>query len=233
MKRTAIITTFLILLVAGCRIDYDPIADFSVDYDLIVPGEVVSFMNHSRYADSYEWDFGDGNGSYVENPTHWYDNEGVYQVTLAAFEGNEVDYAYLTIEVYETTLEVVVRDYVTRELITNIAVTLYPTYTDWFNLINPIISSNTGSTGSAVFKGLSTVSYYVDVENSDFTNYYLGIEDVGFIETLPLEYATHNVFVALVDYDPVVGLKSAGKRERKPVVKEIKRVYKDAINNQD
>jgi len=41
-----------------------------------------SFANNSKNANSYEWDFGDGNTSTEENPTHIYDVADVYTVTL-------------------------------------------------------------------------------------------------------------------------------------------------------
>jgi PKD repeat protein len=44
----------------------------------------VSFNNQSTNATSYSWDFGDGNGSTDENPSHTYDVGGTYTVTLTA-----------------------------------------------------------------------------------------------------------------------------------------------------
>ncbi len=40
------------------------------------------FMNHSTQAESYLWDFGDGQFSVEENPTHTYIEPGDYQVSL-------------------------------------------------------------------------------------------------------------------------------------------------------
>ncbi len=44
----------------------------------------ASFTNQSRYADSFHWDFGDGNSSEEANPVHYYTNPGCYTVTLTA-----------------------------------------------------------------------------------------------------------------------------------------------------
>jgi PKD repeat protein len=44
----------------------------------------VVFTNTSEDADSFSWDFGDGNSSIEENPTHVYDAEGSYTVILTA-----------------------------------------------------------------------------------------------------------------------------------------------------
>lgn len=43
-----------------------------------------TFTNSSTGAVSYEWDFGDGNTSTEESPTHVYDVAGIYTVTLKA-----------------------------------------------------------------------------------------------------------------------------------------------------
>lgn len=53
--------------------------EFSVADD-----SVVTFTNKSVGADSYEWDFGDGNSSTDENPAHTYSEVGDYTVTLTA-----------------------------------------------------------------------------------------------------------------------------------------------------
>ena len=45
----------------------------------------VDFFNTSNNANSYEWDFGDGNTSTDFNPTHTYANNGTYNVCLTAF----------------------------------------------------------------------------------------------------------------------------------------------------
>ena len=44
-----------------------------------------SFSNTSTGATSYEWDFGDGNMSMEESPTHTYDTPGEYTITLTAY----------------------------------------------------------------------------------------------------------------------------------------------------
>ncbi len=58
-----------------------PIADFAFDQDQLT----FSFHNLSQYATSYLWDFGDGNTSTEENPTHTYLHEGEYHVLLTAY----------------------------------------------------------------------------------------------------------------------------------------------------
>ena len=46
--------------------------------------QTVTFTNMSTDADTYAWDFGDGNTSTDENPMHTYAADGIYDVTLTA-----------------------------------------------------------------------------------------------------------------------------------------------------
>lgn len=55
-------------------------------------GMDAMFTNLSECAFTYSWDFGDGNTSTDENPTHTYGNTGTYDVTLTAeYCGNTHD----------------------------------------------------------------------------------------------------------------------------------------------
>jgi PKD repeat protein len=51
----------------------------------------VLFNNQSIYADTFLWNFGDGNTSTLENPTHRYEELGTYTVTLTASNINNSD----------------------------------------------------------------------------------------------------------------------------------------------
>lgn len=44
----------------------------------------ISFSNSSSNATAYKWDFGDGETSTATNPSHTYQQDGVYEVTLVA-----------------------------------------------------------------------------------------------------------------------------------------------------
>jgi len=60
-----------------------PIAAFDSSAEGCSP-LTVTFVNHSQFATDYLWDFGDGNTSTVENPSHTYVTPGVYIVQLTA-----------------------------------------------------------------------------------------------------------------------------------------------------
>ncbi|HPE86856.1 MAG: PKD domain-containing protein [Bacteroidia bacterium] len=57
-----------------------PVADFSFTVDEMT----VTFTNSSTDAETYAWNFGDGNSSAEANPTHTYAENGVYNVKLTA-----------------------------------------------------------------------------------------------------------------------------------------------------
>lgn len=60
-----------------------PVAEFTY----IISGNAVVFNNLSQFGDSYLWNFGDGNTSIEENPTHFYETLGPYTVTLSVTNG--------------------------------------------------------------------------------------------------------------------------------------------------
>lgn len=68
--------------------DYITIEDTPLsDFDFTRNGFEISFMNNSQNATSYSWDFGDGNQSMDENPTHMYGGDGDYNVVLIVENG--------------------------------------------------------------------------------------------------------------------------------------------------
>lgn len=62
-----------------------------VDKTLKNVNEPFEFSNCSVYADSYLWDFGDGNTSSETNPHHQYQSPGIYEVTLQTEIAGKVD----------------------------------------------------------------------------------------------------------------------------------------------
>jgi PKD repeat protein len=64
--------------------DPQPLADFSMSKTSAQIGEEIIFTNNSLNATSYEWSFGDGSASTLENPTHTYLVAGGFQVLLRA-----------------------------------------------------------------------------------------------------------------------------------------------------
>jgi PKD repeat protein len=66
-----------------------PTADFTAFPTFaFCPPLLVSFTNQSVGALSYEWDFGNGNGSSIANPSHIYTQSGTFTVTLVVTNAN-------------------------------------------------------------------------------------------------------------------------------------------------
>ena len=71
--------TDVLTLIQIIEVTESPVPDFEYELD----GESISFTNQtSTPVDSYFWDFGDGNSSTEENPTHTYEDEATYTVIL-------------------------------------------------------------------------------------------------------------------------------------------------------
>jgi PKD repeat protein len=76
-----------LLLLAGCT--KKPVSCFNIDTENPKAGIEVQFSNCSEDAEYYHWEFGDGNSSNQEKPTHIYTNTGQYIVSLIALSKNE------------------------------------------------------------------------------------------------------------------------------------------------
>ena len=65
-------------------INFTLTADFTASPTAALVGQTITFTNLTQNADTYLWDFGDGNTSTLENPTHTYSAPGTYTVQLIA-----------------------------------------------------------------------------------------------------------------------------------------------------
>ncbi|WP_242156284.1 glycerophosphodiester phosphodiesterase family protein [Aestuariivivens sediminis] len=94
-----------VLLIASCSKNDDAIdtggtlntvAAFSISEDNPLVGENIQFTNESTGIEansSFDWDFGDGTGSTLKNPTHTYNKLGDFIVKLVAKTGESEDTA--------------------------------------------------------------------------------------------------------------------------------------------
>ncbi|MFP4093049.1 MAG: PKD domain-containing protein [Cyclobacteriaceae bacterium] len=66
-------------------LDKGPQADFLIRMaQAYLPGQAVLFSNQSQRGETYFWDFGDGSTSNEENPSHAYEEVGIYEIMLVA-----------------------------------------------------------------------------------------------------------------------------------------------------
>ncbi|MFK8056200.1 MAG: peptidylprolyl isomerase [Saprospiraceae bacterium] len=83
----AILFGLALLVFSACA---KPIAKFSSDLSDNTAPASIGFANESVKADTYLWDFGDGQSSTDANPSHRYATSGNYLVTLQASAKDEV-----------------------------------------------------------------------------------------------------------------------------------------------
>ncbi len=106
LKNQSINILFLMttmFLVSNCGDDDDETeivtASFEVATTDLAADAAIEFTNTSENATYYVWNFGDGNASSDENPSHTYDSAGTYTVSLIAIGGSSSDTAKTSIEV--------------------------------------------------------------------------------------------------------------------------------------
>jgi gliding motility-associated-like protein len=70
--------------IGGVRVGNVPVVDFSAAPLNVCAQQSLSFTDLSNVADAWLWNFGDGNTSNQQNPTHSYADTGRYTVSLTA-----------------------------------------------------------------------------------------------------------------------------------------------------
>jgi PKD repeat protein len=221
IKRIFYLFLALPFILLSC--ESNPEAHFRVDRAAPEVGQDVHFTNDSHNAKRFEWDFGDGYGSSEENPVHYFDASGTFEVVLTVYSKSGLsDEAYMTINVkIPTLLEIEVVEWYDEYSVEGASVRLYPTLPDWEAETNVQSEGFTDEDGFVVFSHLGPYVYYVDVWEQNHDNYTLASEDVGFIRTPEIMPNKINRFIAWVDY--VVHTKGDGTRDRKPVIKKLER----------
>lgn len=113
----------LIFSVSSCKKDSNspsgnlPVADFTFSPANGYKPLKVSFQNKSTNASNYEWDFGNGEVSNLQNPTTTYVNDGVYTITLKVTNEDGTD---------KITKTVTVKNPPTSVLITKVEIVDFP-----------------------------------------------------------------------------------------------------------
>ncbi len=160
-----------VLSVTSC-IQIDTVAPvlkscFNTDYDTYYTNEAIYFDNCSLYADSYYWDFGDGQNATEQEPMHYYTQPGVYEVALTVYKNRESATSYITITVLQSTnLNVLIKYDGTDTPVENAYIELFENSYDWDNFLNVKASGYTDVSGIVEFVNLKTIRYWVSVEKN-------------------------------------------------------------------
>jgi len=88
MKRMSVTKSVFVYSLQLVDASSEVVADFDVLFSCTSPNEVM-FINASKNAAFFKWDFGDGYISVEREPIHTYTDEGVYNVALTILGANK------------------------------------------------------------------------------------------------------------------------------------------------
>lgn len=119
----------------------EPVADFSSSID----GKTVTFTDASTDAETYAWDFGDGNTSVDASPSHTYTANGSYIAKLTVSNASGDDSKQEVLEIINITID--------------------GNFSDWDDV--SAISTGEGTVTSLKVENLGNNKLFVYVEGSD------------------------------------------------------------------
>ncbi len=160
-SQSAGIVIIALLTVLSCKRFPEP--DFSyTPTDNPEAGETIQFTNESVEANTYEWEFGDGGTSNQENPVYIYEEAGIFDVKLTAFNdaGDEAKTEAITIN-EPTILGFFVTDSTGEITLSEAEVWVYDNEFDFENFNDPQFSEFTDTEGFAEFINMEPMNYYV------------------------------------------------------------------------
>lgn len=147
---------------------YPPVAQFSADNVSVCTYETIQFTDSSENATAWWWLFGDSQDSHIEDPTHFYDTVGVFNVSLRATNADGEDWEnktnYITVSDCSPPASITGLDH-TNENCYNITwVWTNPLDPDYDHLMiyqNGVWLHNiTTPTATDIWEGLSTLTNY-------------------------------------------------------------------------
>ncbi len=216
-----VLLALMTLLTISC--EKEPSASFDVGNNLY-SGEDISFTNTSSDADSYLWDFGDGEESTEMNPTHFYNSPGNYTVTLTAKNDDGTNSTSKSLTISQGTqlhLDVMLDGTSTR--VSNIEIRLFDTYNDWANWTNVLLKSTTDAYGEIDIIGVLPIVYYIDAYYQTTYGYWSNW-DLGYMtEALVLhQINNYNIYIEYTE-SKKVGSKS------NYIIKRIEPVHSNVL----
>lgn len=135
-----------------------PTASFTSNAPVCM-GSVITFNNTSTFSNYWIWDFGDGNTSNVQNPSHIYSSAGYYDVKLIAGNCNSSDtvhvYTHQGMSVYGSTSY-------SGGMVTNGTVVLAP-YVPFYTSFDTTLTTTIDAGGFFYFTAVADGNYLLKV----------------------------------------------------------------------
>ena len=139
-----------------------PVADFTSNIDSTCTGEIQFTDMSTNGPTSWLWDFGDGNNSTLQHPSHTYTSSGTYTVQLTATNaiGNHIETKTNYINVNMPSNPSVVGDAICKNTIANLSASGNGTL-NWYNVATGGTIINTGTSYTTPVL-TTTTTYYVE-----------------------------------------------------------------------
>jgi PKD repeat protein len=129
------------------------VAEFSANVTSGNPPLTVSFTNTSTsYADSWIWEFGDGNTSTDENPVHTYYSNGIFSVNLSISDGTCIGIKNKTNYIFTEPLSIISWNNETYYLGDTATISYSINNSVWASISAPIIKVTTASDPYAIIE---------------------------------------------------------------------------------
>ena len=157
--------------------NFDPSSSFT--YQIF--GNTIQFTNSSTLANTFVWDFGDGNVSGVGNPSHIYAGNGTYTVTLISSKCGLTDTSTQIVTVGTTSIGDNQDN--TLKIFPN------PSPSGFFRIINGRSQNfNLYSVHSVLIKSFRVINDNESIDLSDLSSgIYFLVSDMGKLEKLIIE----------------------------------------------
>jgi hypothetical protein len=131
-------------------------------------GDSIWFTNLSRSGDQFSWNFGDGNSSVEEDPSHLYTLPGAYEVILTARnDAGEESFSQLISVKDPTVLGFIVSDSSGTVRLKNAEVWVYADSEDMDKLYNPHFHGITDKLGAIYFHNAEPRTYHIQIIQED------------------------------------------------------------------
>ena len=96
---------FSVAIITSCGDDDSSTPAPEADFTTSIDGKTVTFTDASTDAETYAWEFGDGNTSTEASPTHTYETNGSYVAKLTVSNGSGEDSKQEVLEIINITID--------------------------------------------------------------------------------------------------------------------------------
>ena len=151
----------VIIIFSACQKNL-PTASFTYSSDSYEEGDTIYFTSTSSNADNFEWNFGDGSTSTVENPWHIFISTGSFEVKLKVTNDDGSDETSSSVTIKDPTIlafEVIKNG--TEETVPGCGILVFDNLTDFQNIENAIAYGYTDGDGYIEFYHAKAIVYYL------------------------------------------------------------------------